>query len=151
MHISTDALEPCPQRISNHLAKNKPKLSKPALKTQKSNEYIPSLEELIINNFNRHTTSDVTAIFILWFQDKKSSMVIDIMTYHTLEAIFCTVGRLPEEMRAIYNLQCELISNITKLRTRKELVRFLKKLKNDDRTMNRVLNLLISLCSQKVL
>lgn len=124
----------------------KPKLKKPMAKIMKSDYKIPSLNELIAKNFNKSKTTDIVGYFSLYVNGKEHKMTADTAVIRTLEAVFRTTGRLPEEMRAICFYQIELINNIAKIRTRKELVKFLENIQSKDKTVIGIKDTLLRLC-----
>ena len=124
----------------------KPKIKKPSAKIMKSDYKILSLNELIAKNFNKNKTTDPTGIFMLCVNGKEHKMTVDAVVIRTLEAVFRTMGRLPEEMRAVCFYQVELINNIASIRTREELTGFLENIKSKEKTVIGIKDTLLRLC-----
>lgn len=120
MEISTEIFEKA------IISEVKPKTIKPRLKVKKGYKKIDSTKEMLIKNFNRNPTRDKTGIFILSVNNKAYEIIIDIDILRVLEAVFKTVGRYPEEMEAICLLQQKLIENISSIKYKDKLIKYLK-------------------------
>ena len=124
----------------------KPKLKKPAFPVEKSDYRVLSITEIVTKNFNKNRISDVTGYFVINVNGKEHKIVVDTVTIKVLESIFRTTGRLPEEMKAICFFQAELINNIAKIQTRKNLINFLENTKTDGKTADDIKDALLRLC-----
>ena len=115
------------------------KAGKPALKIKIGQEGIPTITELLIKNYNRCSTKDVTGFFSVYHYGETSRLIIDIAAFKMLDAIFRTAGRLPEEMAAIAEMQSALVQNIAAIRDKSGLTALLGSFADDETNENETL------------
>lgn len=128
----------------------KPPLIMPELEIQKGNIYIKSIDEIIIENFNKYKVKDNNIKFVLFYNDIKREKTIDISIYRTLSAVFLTIGRFYEEIEAIYIIQVSLIKNISNIANKSDILKFFETLPRSNKVLCKIKNTLAELCQKSI-
>jgi len=107
---------------------------------------IRTLEEIIVFNFNKRNTKEVSAIFAVYDGNAPKQVDIGMTTLRVLEAVFATPGRTIPEMEAIMYLQGEFLRNIPHIRYKHNMLPFLSSLPRENPIVNGIANKLTELC-----
>ncbi len=110
---------------------------------------LQTIDEFIRFNFLHRKTDTNQATFVFNMNGNLKSISISICTLRTLEALFKTHGRFPEEIDALHELQLKVINNILNIRTKESLIVFLKSLSKGTDIYNIITETLIQLCEQQ--
>lgn len=130
---------------------NKPHTDKPTLRIKKSNAKINTIEEILTHYFEQpvdENNIDNCKFFIR--KGKIASMRIPVEVYRMLRALYQTVGRLPEEMEALYFLQAHIITQLPHMTNIDGAVTVLSHIEATSETCRKLISCLISLCRHEI-
>jgi len=135
------------QQVLEHMSPPPPKTTF-ALppKEPAETDYVRSLEEIVVFNFNKRQTNELSAAFAVYDGTGIKSIDIGMKTLRALEAVFQTPGRTIPEMEAIIYLQALFLRNVPNIRYKRELMEFLNSLPRDNVIVAGVLDKLTVLC-----
>jgi hypothetical protein len=111
-----------------------------------NSNYIRTIEDIIVFNFNKRNTKEVSAIFAVYNGNTPKQVDIGMTTLRVLEAVFATPGRTIPEMEAIMYLQGEFLRNIPHIRYKHDMLLFLSSLPRETPIVNGIADKLTELC-----
>jgi len=135
------------QKVLKDMTPNAPKVSFSLPHKERGDELcIRTLEEIIIFNFNKRNTKEVSAIFAVYDGNTPKQVDIGMTSLRVLEAVFSTPGRTIPEMEAIVYLQGEFLRNVPKIRYKNDMLLFLAALPRENNIANGIVDKLTELC-----
>jgi hypothetical protein len=135
------------QQILKQMTPNAPKVSFSLPHKEPGDSLcIRTLEEIIILNFNKRNTSEISATFAVYDGDRPKQVNIGMTTLRVLEAVFATPGRTIPEMEAVMYLQGAFLRNIPNIRYKRDMQMFLASLPRDNLIVNGIADKLTELC-----